>query len=182
MIKFIEQILLWVPELKGKLILATIYKILESIFMGAPYVFIFLCLNDLLAGSLTINKVILYTGGMFFCFAMQALFSYRFNRIIWPAANYTVKELRIMAGEHLRKLSMGYFAKKKYRHSQYHDGGGNGGHSNGDLQCLLRFYYCLYLYSGHAGCFDVHRLAAGTCCRGLLSCRRSIFILGQQGF
>ncbi len=112
MIKFIEQILLWVPELKGKLILATIYKILESIFMGAPYVFIFLCLNDLLAGSLTINKVILYTGGMFFCFAMQALFSYRFNRIIRPAANYTVKELRIMAGEHLRKLSMGYFAKK----------------------------------------------------------------------
>lgn len=112
MIKLIRQLLQWAPELKGKFFLAALYKVIEAIFMGAPYAFIFLTLNDLLAGSLSIKKVALYTCGMAVCFLFQGIFSFLFMRTIWPTANYMVKKLRIMVGEHLRKLSMGYFSKK----------------------------------------------------------------------
>lgn len=112
MITYMRQILQWAPELKGKFYLGALYKMLETIFMGAPYAYIFLTLNDLLAGSLTIKKVILYTAGMAFCFLLQGLFAYLFTRTIWPAANNFVKKLRFMVGEHLRKLSMGYFSEK----------------------------------------------------------------------
>lgn len=71
MIKFMRQILQWAPELKGEFILAAVYKVLESVFMGAPYGFIFLCLNGLLADSLTLKKVGFYTLGMAFCFVLQ---------------------------------------------------------------------------------------------------------------
>ncbi len=112
MIKLIHQLLQWAPELKRKFFLAAVFKVIETMFMGAPYVFIFLTLNDLLAGSLSTKKVIFYTSGMAFCFLFQGIFSYLFSRTIWPAANYMVKKLRILIGEHLRKLSMGYFSEK----------------------------------------------------------------------
>ena len=107
-----HQLLQWAPELKGKFFLAALYKVLEAIFMGAPYVFIFLTLNDLLAGSLSTKRVVFYTCGMAFCFLFQGIFSYLFARTVWPTANYMVKKLRILVGEHLRKLSMGYFSEK----------------------------------------------------------------------
>jgi ATP-binding cassette subfamily B protein len=112
MIKLIRQLLQWAPELKGKFFLAALFKVIETMFMGAPYVFIFLTLNDLLAGSLNTKKVIFYTSGMAFCFLFQGLFFYLFARTVWPTANYMVKKLRILIGEHLRKLSMGYFSEK----------------------------------------------------------------------
>ena len=112
MIKLMRQILQWAPELKGKFFLAALFKIVEAMFMGAPYGFIFLTLNDLLAGSLSMKKVAFYTGGMAFCFLGQGICSYFFSRTIWPTANYLVKKLRIMVGEHLRRLSMGYFSEK----------------------------------------------------------------------
>ena len=112
MIKMIRQLLQWAPELKGKFFLAALFKVIETIFMGAPYVFIFLTLNDILSGSLNTKKVVLYTSGMAFCFLFQGIFSYFFSRTVWPAANYMVRKLRILVGEHLRKLSMGYFSEK----------------------------------------------------------------------
>ena len=112
MIKLIRQLLQWAPELKGKFFLAAVFKVIETMFMGAPYVFIFLTLNDLLAGSLNTKKVIFYTSGMAFCFLFQGLFFYLFARTVWPTANYMVKKLRILIGEHLRRLSMGYFSEK----------------------------------------------------------------------
>jgi len=112
MIKLIHQLLQWAPELKGKFFLAAVFKVIETMFMGAPYVFIFLTLNDILAGSLSTKKVVFYTSGMAFCFLFQGIFSYLFSRTVWPTANYMVKKLRILIGEHLRKLSMGYFSEK----------------------------------------------------------------------
>lgn len=112
MIKLIRQLLQWAPELKGKFFTAALYKVLEAVFMGAPFGFVFLTLNDLLAGSLNINKVLLYAGAMAVCFLLQGVFAYLFSRTIWPTANYTVKKLRLMVGEHLRRLSMGYFSNR----------------------------------------------------------------------
>lgn len=112
MIKLIHQLLQWAPELKGKFFLAAVFKVIETMFMGAPYVFIFLTLNDLLADSLSTKRVVFYTLGMAFCFLFQGIFFYLFARTVWPTANYMVKKLRILVGEHLRKLSMGYFSEK----------------------------------------------------------------------
>lgn len=112
MIQLIRQLLQWAPELKGKFLLAALYKVIEAIFMGAPYGFIFLTLNDLLSGSLTGKKVVLYTCGMAVFFLLQGLFAYLFTSTIWPTASYMVKKLRLMVGEHLRRLSMGYFSAK----------------------------------------------------------------------
>jgi ATP-binding cassette subfamily B protein len=112
MIKLIRQLLQWAPELKRKFFIAAVFKVIETMFMGAPYGFIFLTLNDLLTGSLSTKKVIFYTSGMAFCFLFQGIFFYLFARTVWPMANYMVKKLRILIGEHLRKLSMGYFSEK----------------------------------------------------------------------
>lgn len=112
MIRYMRQLLKWAPELKRKFLLAALYKIFETLCMGAPYAFIFLTLDDLLARSLSIRKVVWYTGGMALCFLSQGVFSYLFTRTIWPTANDMVKKLRLMVGEHLRRLSMGYFSEK----------------------------------------------------------------------
>lgn len=112
MIDYMRQMVFWAPELRRSFFVAGLYKVLEAMFMGAPYVFIYLTLNDLLAGSLGYREVAAYTGGMAVCFLIQGYFSYRFTHTIWPAANYMVKKLRLMVGEHLRKLSMGYFSHK----------------------------------------------------------------------
>ena len=112
MVKLMHQLLQWAPELKGKFFLAAVFKVIETMFMGAPYVFILLTLNDLLAGSLSTKRVVFYTSGMAFCFLFQGIFFYLFARTVWPTANYMVKKLRILIGEHLRKLSMGYFSEK----------------------------------------------------------------------
>ena len=112
MINFMRQLLQWVPELKGKFFLAALFKVFEAIFMGAPYAFIFLTLNGLLAESLSVKKVALYTCGMAFCFLLQGICNYLFTRTVWPTANHMIKKLRIMIGEHLRRLSMGYFSEK----------------------------------------------------------------------
>src|SRR6056297_3167872 len=111
MIQYMRQLLRWAPELKWKFFLAAFFKVFETLFMAAPYGFIFLTLNDLLAGSLHMKKVALYAAGMACCFFLQGVFSYLFTRTSWPAANEMIKKLRLMVGEHLRRLSMGYFSQ-----------------------------------------------------------------------
>ena len=109
MLKIIGQLIQWAPELKGKFLLGGLYKILEAVFMGAPFGFIYLTLNDLLAGVLDGRRVILYTAGMAACFFLQGFFANLFIRTTWPTSIALVKKLRLMTGEHLRRLSMGYF-------------------------------------------------------------------------
>jgi ATP-binding cassette subfamily B protein len=107
-----QEILKLVPEIKSKLYLSALFKMIESFFQGAPYGFLILTLNDLLAGSLTTGKVVFYTAGMAFCFLVQGIFSYLFNRVAYPAGTKIPERIRIIVGEHLRKLSMGYFSEK----------------------------------------------------------------------
>lgn len=109
MIRHIRQLIQWAPEFKGRFYMAGCCKILEAVFMGAPYGFVFLTLNDLLNDTLDSKKVVMYTSGMAGCFLLQCFFAYLFNRIIFPVAGGVGEKLRLMAGEHMRKLSMGYF-------------------------------------------------------------------------
>lgn len=108
-----QEIIKLVPEIKGKLYLSSLFKVIESFFEGAPYGFLILTLNDLLAGSLTIGKVVFYTSGMASCFLVQGIFTYLFNRVAYPIGTKITERIRIIVGEHLRKLSMGYFSEKR---------------------------------------------------------------------
>jgi ATP-binding cassette subfamily B protein len=107
-----KEILKLVPELKGKFYLSALFKVIESFFSGAPYGFLLLTLNELLAGSLTTRKVIYYTAGMATCFLIQGIFYYLFARVAYPIGTRLCERIRIIVGEHLRKLSMGYFSEK----------------------------------------------------------------------
>ena len=113
MFRLMQEILKLVPEIKGKLYLSSLFKVIESFFEGAPYGFLILTLNDLLSGSLTTGKVVLYTAGMASCFLVQGIFTYLFNRVAYPIGTKITERIRIIVGEHLRKLSMGYFSEKR---------------------------------------------------------------------
>jgi len=112
MFRLMQEILKLVPELKGKFYLSAVFKAIESVFAGAPYGFLLLTLNELLTGSLTTRKVINYTAGMAACFLIQGIFFYLFARVAYPIGTRLSERIRIIVGEHLRKLSMGYFSKK----------------------------------------------------------------------
>ena len=107
-----KEILKLVPELKGKFYLSALFKLIESFFSGAPYGFLLLTLNELLGGSLTTRKVIYYTAGMAICFLIQGIFYYLFACVAYPIGTRLCERIRIIVGEHLRKLSMGYFSEK----------------------------------------------------------------------
>ena len=110
MLKTIRLFMDWVPECKGKLALAAAYKAVESTFAGLSFAFVYLVLEAILTHGLTTGKIALYTAAMAACFLLQGLFYYLFVRTAWPAANHVVKQLRLKIGEHLRRLSMGYFS------------------------------------------------------------------------
>ncbi len=108
MIKLVKELFRLVPELKGRLYLSAFLKVIETIFAGAPYGFLFMTLNDLLTGSLTKQKVMAYSLGVAACFLCQGIFFYLFSRVAYPTGTRLAGRIRIMVGEHLRKLSMGY--------------------------------------------------------------------------
>jgi ATP-binding cassette subfamily B protein len=107
-----REILKLVPELRGRLYLSAVFKVIESFFISAPYGFLVLTLNDLLSETLTTKKVILYTVGMATCFLIQGIFFYLYARVAYPIATKLCERIRIVVGEHLRKLSMEYFNNK----------------------------------------------------------------------
>ena len=112
MFKLMREILKLVPELRGKLYLSAVCKVIESFFISAPYGFLVLTLNDLLSETLTTKKVILYTVGMATCFLIQGIFFYLYACVAYPIATKLCERIRIVVGEHLRKLSMQYFNNK----------------------------------------------------------------------
>lgn len=112
MFQIMKEILELVPEVRRPFYLSALFKVLESVFIGAPYGFVVLILNDLLCGSLTGKGVAGYTAGMAGCFLSQGIFSYLFARASYPIGTRLCERIRIIVGEHLRKLSMEYFSQK----------------------------------------------------------------------
>jgi ATP-binding cassette subfamily B protein len=58
------------------------------------------------------QKVFLYTAGMAACFLLQGVFYYCLILVAHPIGSRICERIRIIIGEHLRKLPMGYFAEK----------------------------------------------------------------------
>ena len=113
MIALIRTVMGLVPELRGKFYLSMVLKVIESIFTGAPYGILILTLNDLLSGTLTYGSVMVYTAGVAVCFACHGIIFYAISRIAYPAGTELAARIRLLVGEHLSKLSMGYFNQKR---------------------------------------------------------------------
>lgn len=88
-------------------------KVVESGFKGAPLIFVWLMLNELFAESINIQRVILLSFGLAACYVLQAVFHYWTDTINFPAVLRILGDLRIRLGEHIRKLSMGFFLKNR---------------------------------------------------------------------
>ena len=112
MLRLLRQLFVWAPGMRGTFATAACCKVAETLLSCGPYCFAILTLRDLLAHEMTTVRVCLYTAGMAACYCLQGLFGYLFTRLLWPAANDLVARLRIMAGEHLRRLPMSYFSEK----------------------------------------------------------------------
>lgn len=133
MLSLTLQLLRWVPDIRREFSLAVFYKIMEAVFSGALYVFVFLVINDLISYGLSWHRVSVYVAGMAVCYMLQGGFNYLFNRTIWPMTNNMINRLRIMAGEHLRTLPMGYFSGKTtgHLHTLVSD----------EMKCIQAFFY-----------------------------------------
>jgi len=87
-------------------------KILESLFLGSAFAFIYLTMRDLLAGTLSQQSALLYVLG----FLLSLVIAYIMNNI--QKYRYHVKAYPIFAkermklGDHIKKLPMGFFNKK----------------------------------------------------------------------
>ena len=100
-------------ERKKKLIQGTILKVIESSFAGAPLIFLWLTLNELFSASINIQKVILLVIGLAACFFLQAIFHYWANVVTYLTGYRILTDLRIRLGEHIRKLSMGFYSERE---------------------------------------------------------------------
>ena len=112
MIRLMRELLRIVPEMRGRLYLSALLKAVETLFAGIPYFFLFLTLDDLLAGRLSKQSVLYYSLAVAASFLLQGLFFYLFSRVAYPTGTLLSERLRILIGEHLRKLSMGYFGER----------------------------------------------------------------------
>lgn len=113
MFRLMRKILALVPEMKGKFYLACFFKVMDAVFLGAPYGFLILILHDLLAETADMEKALLHTACMMGCFLFQGIFYYLFTRIAYPMGTELSRRVRVLVGEHLQKLPMRYFVEKE---------------------------------------------------------------------
>jgi len=91
----------------------TVLKMIESLFAGAPLGFLYLTLNELFLDSIDTRKVMFMVIGMAVCFVLQGIFFYWASVVNYKAGLRIMSDLRIRLGEHIRKLSMGFFSDRE---------------------------------------------------------------------
>ena len=91
----------------------TILKVIESLFAGIPLFILYLTLIELFSASIDTQKVILLVIGMAACFVLQGIFFYWASVVNYKAGLRIMSDLRIRLGEHIRKLSMGFFSDRE---------------------------------------------------------------------
>jgi ATP-binding cassette subfamily B protein len=98
---------------KSDLQKGTALKMIESLFAGAPLGFLYLTLNELFLDSIDTRKVMFMVIGMAACFVLQGIFFYWASVVNYKAGLRIMSDLRIRLGEHIRKLSMGFFSDRE---------------------------------------------------------------------
>ena len=87
-------------------------KILESMFLGSGFGFIYLTIRDLLAGTLSQQLALHYVLGFLFSLVIAYIINniqkYRYHVKAYPI----FAQERMKLGDHIKKLPMGFFNKK----------------------------------------------------------------------
>ncbi|MCE5173058.1 ABC transporter ATP-binding protein/permease [Paenibacillus profundus] len=97
---------------RGLLSRATLYTVLEMIANAAPAGLLYAILASLFQGPASLKQILWWTVLLIGLFAVQALFS-SLGQIEAQSNGATImKDVRLRLGEHLRKLPMGYFARR----------------------------------------------------------------------
>jgi len=100
-------------ERKNKVVQATVLKVLEELFAAAPLGVLWMTLNELFSASINVRKVIFLCIGLAVCFVFQAISAYWAEIVSMINACHITKDIRIKLGEHIRKLSMGFFSERQ---------------------------------------------------------------------
>ena len=98
---------------KSDLRKGTVLKVIESLFAGAPLGFLYLTLSELFSATIDVRTVIFLVIGMAACFVLQGIFFYWASVVNYKAGLRIMSDLRIRLGEHIRKLSMGFFSDRE---------------------------------------------------------------------
>ena len=86
--------------------------VLEALFVAAPYALLALILPDILTGRMATATFGYWYMALLFCFAMRAFFSLKSYGGGMCAGYRMGAAIRLSLGEHLPKLSMGFFSKR----------------------------------------------------------------------
>lgn len=81
--------------------------ILESLLFGAPVIATFLALSDILSGTLTPERIAIYTLAVLACFVLQTLAAILSQRILWSVQTSAVASLQRRLARHLRAVPLG---------------------------------------------------------------------------
>lgn len=97
------------PQCRRAFILASLFKLLEALAATAALGVLLLAIDDLARASFMGRTLAVYSGLLAACLLAQLLLFYFFCRLAYPAGVDLVKALRLKLGEHLPKLSLGFF-------------------------------------------------------------------------
>jgi ATP-binding cassette subfamily B protein len=89
-----------------------IVKIIEAFILSGPLIFTYLTLNGLVENKINYRNLVLYIAVCAACCIAYYFISYKNNMISYTYSFELIKNLRIRLGEHMRKLSMGFFTEK----------------------------------------------------------------------
>lgn len=94
---------------KEKLYKAGIISLLEAVFGGIPFVVLYFLLYDIVENKLNMDRFTLYTGIIVFSAFVRVYLTYKSMTTARKEGTTMVTKLRLRLGEHIRKLSLGYF-------------------------------------------------------------------------
>ena len=111
MLKILHRIVCMTGKYSSRIRASYITSFIKGIMMKAPLIFSFIVISLFMKGQMQ-EKMCLYLGiGLVLCIAVEAVFEHITN-VLQSATGYKVfADMRMKLGDHLRKLSMGYFTE-----------------------------------------------------------------------
>lgn len=97
---------------QGRIYRIAFISIGEAILASIPYAVLCSVLFDIVDKNLTIENFIIYSTVIFLGALARTFFSFLSLTVSRNDGNLIIKDLRLRIGEHIRKLSLGYFNKR----------------------------------------------------------------------
>lgn len=95
---------------RGRLFRILMISVSEALLGAIPFGVLFFVLFDIIDKTLTVDKFILYTIIILISAVFRTFFSFLGVTLARNDGNIMIKELRLRLGEHIRKLSLGFFS------------------------------------------------------------------------